>query len=251
MTEPLSELRSSVERLRTLVEPLTPAQLEQSAYPAEWSIADVLSHIGSGAVIFQRRIEDARECRETDDDFAPVVWDTWNAKSPTAKAADALVADRELVECIDGTTEDERGSFTFALGPMSFGFDEFVGLRLNEHVLHTWDVEVTLDPTAPLAPGPVPLVVDQLALMTRFTGKPTGTAHDVHVRTTDPARDLVVRFGADSVELVPADDDAAPDLELPAEAFIRLVYGRVDRAHAPAVAAPEVLDELRGAFPGP
>ena len=251
MTDQLSELRSSVERLRALVEPLTPAQLEQSAYPSEWSIADVLSHIGSGAVIFQRRIEDARDSRETDEDFAPGVWDVWNAKSPTAKAADALVADRELVDCLDGVTEDDRETFTFALGPMSFTFGEFVGLRVNEHVLHTWDVEVSLDPSARLAPGGVHVVIDELALMTRFTGRPTGTAHEVHVHTIDPARDLVVRFGADSVELVAGDDTAAPDLVLPAEAFIRLVYGRLDPDHAPTVEAPAVLDELRAAFPGP
>ena len=30
-------------------------QLDEPAYPSEWSIADVLSHIGSGAVIMQRR----------------------------------------------------------------------------------------------------------------------------------------------------------------------------------------------------
>src|SRR5579862_9788903 len=108
MTNPLVELQSSVAQLRRLVEPLSPAQLEQSAYPSEWTIADVLSHVGSGAVIFQRRIEDARAGRETDEDFAPSVWDVWNAKSPTAKAADALVADRDLVECIDQVTDDER-----------------------------------------------------------------------------------------------------------------------------------------------
>ncbi len=61
----------------------------------------------------------------------------------------------------------------------------------------------------------------------------------------------MVRFGVDSVELVSGDDTATPDLVLPAEAFIRLVYGRLDAAHASAVDAPAVLDELRAAFPGP
>ena len=251
MTDQLSELRSSVERLRTLVEPLSAAQLEQSAYPSEWTIADVLSHIGSGAVIFRRRIEDARAGREPDEDFAPGVWAVWDAKSPAAKAADGLVADRELLECLVGVTDDERATFRFALGPMSLGFDQFVGLRVNEHALHTWDVEVSLDPAAVVAPGMVALVIDELGMIARFTGKPTGAAHDVRVHTTDPERDLVVVFGADSVELARGDGASDPDLELPAEAFIRLVYGRLDPDHSPPVDAPAIVDELRAAFPGP
>jgi uncharacterized protein (TIGR03083 family) len=251
VTDQLSELQSSVDRLRTLVDPLTPARLEESAYPTEWSIADVMSHIGSGAVIFRRRIEDTRAGREPDEDFAPGVWAVWDAKSPASKTADGLVADRELVECLVGVTEDERATFRFALGPMTFGFDEFVGLRVNEHALHTWDVEVSLDPAAVVAPGMVALVIDQLGMIARFTGKPTGTAHEVRVHTTDPERHLVVVFKVDSVELAPGDGASDPDLELPAEAFVRLVYGRLDPAHSPPVDAPAIVDELRAAFPGP
>jgi uncharacterized protein (TIGR03083 family) len=251
VTDQLSVLRSSVSRLHDLVAPLTEAQLTQSAYPTEWTIADVLSHVGSGAVIFQGRIADARAGREPDDDFAPGVWDVWNAKSPSAQAADALVADRELVESLAAVSDEEKASFHFSLGPMSFGFDEFVGLRINEHALHTWDVEVTLDPEALVAPDSVAQVVDDLGLMTRFTGQPTGGAHDVRVRTTDPARDFVIAVGVDSVELTPDASSSAPDLELPAEAFIRLIYGRLDPDHSPQIGATAVVDELRGIFPGP
>jgi hypothetical protein len=39
---------------------------------------------------------------------------------------------------------------------------------------------------------------------------------------------------------------------LPAEALIRLVYGRLDPDHTPAVKGdPDVLDRLRRVFPGP
>ena len=34
------------------------------------------------------------------------------------------------------------------MGPMSVDFDGFVGLRLNEHALHTWDVDAAVDPNA-------------------------------------------------------------------------------------------------------
>ena len=44
----------------------------------------------------------------------------------------------------------------------------------------------------------------------------------------------------------------APDLELPAEAFSRLVYGRLDPDHTPAFTGDAaLLDTLRAVFPGP
>lgn len=48
----LALLRSSVARLRRIVEPLDDASVDQPAFPAEWSIAQVLSHLGSQAEVF-------------------------------------------------------------------------------------------------------------------------------------------------------------------------------------------------------
>jgi hypothetical protein len=44
-------LRNSHERLAGLVTPLTPDQLRAQSYDTEWTIAQVLSHLGSGAEI--------------------------------------------------------------------------------------------------------------------------------------------------------------------------------------------------------
>src|SRR3954465_10067097 len=90
-------LRSSVDRLRDLAAPMSEEELTAGAYPAEWTVAQVLSHLGSGAVITQRRLEDALAGQNTPDDFAPGVWDSWNAKSPVAQRDDALAADAELL----------------------------------------------------------------------------------------------------------------------------------------------------------
>src|SRR3954463_10791628 len=81
-------LRSSVERLRDLATPMSEEELTARAYPTEWTVAQVLSHLGSGAVIMQRRLEDALAGQDTPDDFALGVWDTWNAKSPVAQRDD-------------------------------------------------------------------------------------------------------------------------------------------------------------------
>ena len=250
MSDNLDALAGSVSRLHAVVEGLDPVQLTASAYPAEWSVADVLSHIGSGAVILLRRLDDTLAGTPTPDDAAPAVWDEWNAKSPGAQAGDALVADRVLLDRIDGLTADERNGFEFAMGPMTLDFDVFVDLRLNEHALHLWDVEVTFDPTATVAAGSVPVVVDNLQMFTRFTGRPTMSPGSVQVATSDPRRSFTIGLGPDEVAISPSDPVAEPDLELPAEALIRLVYGRLDPDHTPAVRGGADLDVLRRVFPG-
>ncbi|HUY45769.1 MAG TPA: hypothetical protein VMV92_08595 [Streptosporangiaceae bacterium] len=74
----------------------------------------------------------------------------------------------------------------------------------------------------------------------------------VRVRTTEPDRDYLLDVGESVTRM-----DWAPGLEadgeirLPAEAFLRLVYGRLDAEHTPAYSAEGVdLDQLRKVFPG-
>jgi uncharacterized protein (TIGR03083 family) len=251
MSDRLTALHDSVDRLSELVTGLDPDTLTGSAYPTEWSVADALSHLGSGAVILLRRLDDGLAGVETPDDASRAVWDQWDAKSPEDQAADALVADRALLDRLEGLNDDERERFAFVMGPMTFDIDGFVGLRLNEHALHVWDVEGVLDPAAPIAPGSVAPVVDNLALFAGFTSKPTGTERVVSVVTTEPRRGFVVTLAADKVTLEPTDPSDTPDLVIPAEAFIRLVYGRLDPDHTPQVEGDDgVLDELRRVFPG-
>jgi len=250
MTEQLEVLQTSVSDLARTVEGLQPAQLVASAYPTKWTVADVLSHLGSGAVIFRRRFEDGIAGNETPSDFAQGVWAEWDAKSAEQKAADFLVADRALAERLTSSTDDDRARFVFAMGPVTSDFAGFVGMRLNEHALHSWDVEVTFDPEAALAHGPTEVVIDNLQMIAGFVGKPVGTPRRVAVLTTEPRRGFTLVIGADAVSLEPGGPARTPDLEIPAEAFIRLVYGRLDPGHTPPTKGQADLDQLRKVFPG-
>jgi uncharacterized protein (TIGR03083 family) len=248
----LALLRSSVARLRRIVAPLDDRTVERPAYPSEWSIAQVLSHIGSGAQIMRRRLDDAVDGRETPESFTPSVWDDWNAKSPRAQVDDALAADAALLARLEVVAASGADDLHFSMGPLTVDFATYVGMRVTEHTMHTWDVEVALDPRAPLPPEAVPFVVDHLDLIARFTGRPTGTDRVVRVETTDPARRFVVELTADAVTFSPGGDGAA-DLSLPAESWARLVYGRLDADHTPAaVRDPDgALALLRFVYPGP
>lgn len=251
MDASLTALRASVERLRTTATALDDAQLVGASYCAEWTIADVLSHLGSGAVIMGRGLQDTLAGTPTPEGFANGVWDEWNAKSPRAKTDDALASDQALLESLEAVDEDEQAAFTFSMGPMTIDFPTFVGMRLNEHVFHTWDVEVALQGTARLPADAVPLVVDNLGMIARFTARPTGATRTIAVRTTDPSRDVTVTLGPDGVEYA-ASGAGQPDLVLPAEALCRVVYGRLDPDHTPASTGDEeALDVLRQVFPGP
>jgi len=250
MPSSLDALEVSVGHLGAVVDGLSESQYVASAYPAEWTVADVMSHLGSGAIISKRRIDDSLEERETPPQFNESVWDVWNAKTPHAKVTDALDADRALLARLLELTPEERGRYTLNLGPMTFDFEGAVRLRLGEHAVHTWDIEEVLDAQATLQPEAVPFLIDNLDLLLRFTAKSSGNDHTLHIRTTEPQRELALTQSAQGVTLSAVDGVAEFDLELPAEAFVRLAYGRLDEAHTPAGVDTTHLDELRRVFPG-
>ena len=176
------------------------------------------------------------------------------AGDATAARTDALAADAALAAALEALSDEERDGFSFAAGPIQVGFEGFVGLRLNEHALHTWDIDVALDGAATIPSVLAALVVDNLELIGRYTAKPTpGEPRSVTVRTTDPQRRFTVDLIAEGATLTPSDDTTAQsDLEMPAEAFVRLLYGRLDPAHTPPMAGdPALLERLRATYPGP
>lgn len=222
------------------------------AYPAAWSIADVFSHIGSGAVIMHRRLDDTLASRETPDNFAPNVWDTWNSKTRVAQRDDALQADAGLAGRLQDVTPHQRDAFNMTTGPMTLDFDSFVGMRLNEHTLHTWDIEVTLDETATIPTQAAALVVDNLELVARYTAKPTGDTTTVAIATTHPPRRFTIDLTPDAVAFAPVAPGTSVDIDLAAEALIRLVYGRLDPEHtSEPIRHDPALVLLRRVFPGP
>jgi uncharacterized protein (TIGR03083 family) len=250
MTNALDALELSVAHLRSTIEGMSEDQYVASAHPTEWTVADVMSHLGSGAIISKRSIDDTVDGRETPPKFNESVWDVWNAKTPHAQVTDALDADKALLNRMLELTPEQRERYFLNLGPFRFDFEKSVKLRLGEHVFHTWDVEEAFNRQATLQPEAVPFLFDNLELLMRFAAKPSGNEHTLHIRTTDPQRDFAITQTSDAVSLEEVDGIEAFDLVLPAEAFLRLAYGRLDEAHTPAGIDPTHLAELRRVFPG-
>ena len=248
----IGALRNSRDRLQAVAGPLGEAALQRPSYASEWSIAQVLSHIGSQAEIFGLFLDAGLSGQDPPgmEAFAPV-WEAWNAKSPQDQAADALRADEAVTERFESLDEGERERFRLNAFGMDLDLAGLARLRLGEHAVHTWDVAVALDPAATLAPDAVALLIDTLGQFVARAAKPGGIQRRVHVSTSSPVRHFTLETG-DKVTLTPAEDtEGLPELALPAEAFIRLVYGRLDPAHTPPAETKHVdLDELRPVFPG-
>jgi uncharacterized protein (TIGR03083 family) len=252
----ISALRHSHDRLRASVEPLGLDQLSQRSYPSEWTIAQVLSHLGSQAEIFGMILEAGLAGQEPPGREAfPPVWDKWNAKDPQAQASDALHADQAILERLESMDADEQERLHLQLFGMDIDAAGFARMRVSEHAVHTWDVLVALDPSATLAPDAVALLIDTVDRVAARSAQPDGQQRKVRVITTDPDRRFILETG-EAVTLTLSDDESPPEpglseLRLPAEAFIRLIYGRMDEAHTPpAETAGVELDELRQTFRG-
>ena len=248
----IGALRHSHDRLQALVEPLDLDQLGQRSYASEWSIAQVLSHLGSQAEIFGLFLEAGLAGHEPPgrDAFVPI-WNVWNAKDPQAQAKDGLRADEMTVERFESLDPDQKAQLRLHLFGMDLDLTGLARMRVSEHAIHTWDVAVALDPSAKVAPDAVGLLIDTVGQLAARSAKPDGKQRRLQVSTTDPERRFILETG-EAVSLTEADgEEDLPELRLPAEAFVRLVYGRLGPHHTPPVEANGVdLDELRQLFPG-
>ena len=92
------------------------------------------------------------------------------------------------------------------------------------------------------------LLVDELPAVAARAGK-ADDGEPVAVVTTGPDRTFALDL-ADPVTLRPSAAAGAEPLELPAEALLRLVYGRLDPDHTPAGVDDPRLSRFRAVFPG-
>lgn len=256
----LDALAGSHDRLCDLVGGLGAEGLRQASYCDDWTVAQVLSHLGSGAEIFQAILDAvvAGEPPPERESFPPI-WDRWNAMTPEEQAEGFLSTDGALIENLEhlGDRLDELEFVMF--GSLRLDAAGFLGMRLSEHALHAWDVAVAFDASATVDPDAVALLVDRLPQMASRIGRADAAGDErpleVAIRTTDPARHFTLRVD-EAVALAPADaagatEVAAPaGLELPAEAFLRLVYGRLDAGHSPSLEPHRLVDLLRQVFRG-
>jgi uncharacterized protein (TIGR03083 family) len=253
LAEVEAALHRSHDRLSTALAALGPDHLSGPSYDTEWTVADVLSHLGSGAEIFTLLLEAGVGRRPTPEfEELSAVWDAWNAKAPSARAADSLAANATFLERVAALDETQRNAFAVEMFNGRQDLLGLVRLRLAEHAVHTWDVVVVGDPQAQVAPDATAALLVGLDDLVARAGQRSDDPLRVAVRTSDPEADFLLEVDPDGPRLTPGSDGDAPaSLRLPAEAFIRLVYGRLDPDHTPLVEVAGIeLSTVRAVFPG-
>jgi hypothetical protein len=167
-------------------------------------------------------------------------------------ATDCLAANDRFNARLDALS-DETLSQPVTLFGMNMVIGDMARMRVSEHAVHSWDVAVSSDPDAAIASDAISLFIDTVPAIVARAGKPQQPHFDLRVHTIDPERDYVLSVH-DAVELRPFDGESGDgSLDLPAEALVRLVYGRLDAAHTSSLtlASDEVdADQLRRVFPG-
>ncbi len=251
----IATLRRSHQRLSGLVAALTPEQLRAQSYCTDWSVAQVLSHLGSGAETALIGLPAALgEGEPLSREARGPIWDKWNAKNPDDQAADALAVNEQYITALEQLSDDQLASMKMEFFGRSLDAVGIVRLRLGEHALHTWDVAVYRDPAATVSADAAALLVDNVpGFLAPRLGKALAEPFAVRITTFSPDRDYLLSSG-ESVSMADwsGDDGAAPQVRMPAESLVRLAYGRLDPAHTPADVSgdPAVLEKLREIFPG-
>jgi uncharacterized protein (TIGR03083 family) len=250
----IATLRTLHDRLAARTVELGPHQLRERSYATEWSVADVLSHLGSGAELGVLRLQAADPDSPTPEESAQV-WAKWDSWTPEQQAVESIAADEAYVAALEACDDGTVDGLARTLAGMDLDAAQILRMRVSEHAMHGWDVAAAFDDDAVLPDIALPAVFDLLPLTLRWAAQPYDGELRVRVRTTDPDGDHVLETGHGQTRLTPADGDGAAadgELQLPAEALLRLFYGRLDPRHTPPNKASDdgLLDTLRAVFRG-
>jgi uncharacterized protein (TIGR03083 family) len=253
----IAALRTEHDTLAGVVSALTPEQLNNRSGASEWTVADVLSHLGSGAEItlagFRATLGEADE---PGPDFNQGVWDRWNALSPQEQAAGWQRSDDALVSALEAVPSERHDEIKVKLGflPEPLPLASSAAMRLSETVQHGWDARAGVDPAAALDPASAELLAGHLSggigFLLGFVGKAANAPEHAVVEISGTPYRIVID---DSTRFTTDDLPATATFAGPLESAMRLLYGRLKPEYTPAeveVNGNITLDQLRVVFPG-
>ncbi|OPX13216.1 maleylpyruvate isomerase family mycothiol-dependent enzyme [Mycobacterium sp. AT1] len=249
----LAAVDDSSHRLLALVADMGNAELAAPSYAAGWSVAQVLSHLGSAAeigTVLLRRAVDGDASAPTPADTEPV-WERWNAMAPMEQLAQWVDADATHRRALRAAAELPVRVPYFA-GLLTV--QEYAGYRLSEQSVHGWDVAVAVDLRAAIAPTEVRLLWERLDLVaTRFRAPDVLarlTPCQVELRTASPDGVYCLTLGAELHLLACEPAEPSTTVRGSAEAVLRLVYGRLRDVDDVTAEGALPLDDLQALFPG-
>ena len=168
----IAALRREHDQLTALVGTFTEEDLRRPSGASDWDVSQVLSHLGSAAVINLATLQGA--LKEAGEPTEPtVIWARWNAMSPRERADEFIAADTALVDRYERLTDAERSELRLEVGFLPFPLTVAMAgrMRLNEIVLHGWDVRVAFDERRGARPRTVAVVLNGEPNLIGWLGK--------------------------------------------------------------------------------
>jgi len=253
----IAALRAEHDSLASAGATISPAQLKGPSGASDWTVAQVFSHLGSGAEITLATFRAGTgEAEAPGPDFNQRVWDRWNAMSPEAQAAGAVESDATLVAALEAVTPEQHESLSINPGflPQPVPFATYAGLRLSETVHHGWDIRVGSDPAAALSAESAALLAEHLSgglsFFLSFIAQREAISEPAVVEIDGTPYRIVLD---DRAHFTTDAATATATFTGPLESALRLIVGRLTPAHTPAgveVTGNVTLDGLRAVFQG-
>ena len=254
----ITALRSGYDSLADLVSGYSDKQLAGPTGADEWDVSQVLSHLGSGAEIAQNSLHAALERKPGPGvEFNKTVWARYDGAGRRERLDWFLAANEGHTQSYESLSEETRTTLKIDMHYLPVPADVATAAfsRLSELALHSWDVHVGLDPAATITPEATQLLLPRTELLGGYLGKPdalNGKHALIAVTTTDPARELTLHLGEQVGVSAGAPEQSDGILTLPAEAWIRLLTGRLKPPYIPVgitTTGTADLDLLRRVFP--
>ena len=253
----IAALRSGYDSLAGLVSGYSDQQLAGPTGADDWDVSQVLSHLGSGAEIAQNGLHAALERRPGPGvEFNKTVWARYDGAGRRERLEWFLAANEALTQSYESLSEETRATLKIEMSFLPAPVDVATAAsgRLSEFALHSWDVRVGSDAAATIAPEATRQLLPRTVLSGGFLGKPDaldGKRALIAVTTTD-ATELALHLGEQISVSAGAPEQSDGTLTLPAEAWIRLLTGRLKPPYLPAeitMTGTTDLDLLRRVFP--
>jgi uncharacterized protein (TIGR03083 family) len=248
----IAALHAEHDTLVALLANLDEGQLDSPSGADGWTVAQVLSHLGSGAEIGRALFAQAVGVSVEAEDNR-TIWARWDAAGPADQAAGFVEHNTRWLAAVDALTPEQRSSLSTDLGflPEPVSLETVLGMRLNEVANHAWDVRVALDPNSEVNVDSAAVLVDlftgPLGFMLGFLAKPAELSESAMVAV--PGAGLVIE---DAVTVVSNLESPSATFHGSPGAFIRLLSGRLKEPYTKGVTVEgnATLDDLHRVFPG-
>jgi len=238
------------------------AWTEQSAC-TNWQVYQAVSHIGSQPAIHAGMIKAGlRGAPPKTNEDRQAIWGRFDAMGPLEVLPAFRANNDAFVALVDSLSEAELGSSMPWIGGRSAPVAEVLASRLNEQVLHVWDIKWARDKDVRLTAAAVPdllalnLTPFRLGGMAKPAQAPALVGKTIQFALSDPAGAVALAVGEDGVQATQG-RAASADLtaELSSEEMVRLLWGRFDvaegvRSGRLRPSDPSLADALSALFPG-